>query len=63
MQTVYTTLGDMPLYLLAFTEGVDEDDRASAAWKEYRFKGEIVRRDVHVTVKQGLVLFPEQATI
>lgn len=41
--------------MLDKVEGVDEDERATINWVEYRLKGdtEIVHRSAHVALKDG----------
>jgi hypothetical protein len=56
MAEIYTTLGMMDEALLVRTEGVDEDERARAEWREWRHAGEIVKREVNITVKQSHVI-------
>jgi hypothetical protein len=64
---IYTTKGDLPIDSLVKTETVVDNDNEYTVATEYRLKddptGEVVRRDVHVTLKQGPVLFGEQATL
>lgn len=50
-----TTKGDIDESLLQKTTGVVEDDNERTIWTEYRLHDEIVRRDVHVTLKQPAV--------
>jgi hypothetical protein len=54
MAIIQTTHGDLDEALLTRREGQDEDDNACATWVEYRLGEEIVRRDVHITMKRGL---------
>jgi hypothetical protein len=54
MALIFTTKGEMDESLLERTEGVVDNENEHTTWVEYRFDGEVVRRDVHVALKQGI---------
>jgi hypothetical protein len=64
-QVLYTLVGDRKVSELDITVGRNEDEQAITHWRECRLKGEseIVKRDIHVLVKQGAAATPEQATM
>ena len=55
---VWTLRGLMPRTELVRTEGTEENDREFTRWQAFnaRDNGELVRRDVHVLLKEGLNL-------
>jgi hypothetical protein len=57
---LYTTRGRLPSSMLAYQHSWEEDDRAICFVEEYRLNGELVRRNVHQKLKQGLQTIPEQ---
>lgn len=59
---VNTIHGEMDDSLLEKREGVDEHANDSAEWVEYWFKGELVHRSVHVTIKRGPEMFSAQGS-
>jgi hypothetical protein len=54
MAEIYTTRGMMEESLLQKTEGHEENDNEIIDWQEYRFEGEIVKREVQMHLKQGI---------
>jgi hypothetical protein len=46
--------------MLSYQHSWQEDDRAICFIEEYRLNGELVRRNVHQRLKQGLQMIPEQ---
>ncbi len=63
MSTVSTTKGNMDEALLDKKEGVIDDDNEHTTWVEYWYKGELVHRSVHVTLKKFPPLFAEAASL
>ena len=61
MALLYTTKGEIDESLLVRTEGVDENDNERAEWVEYRLDGELVRRDLHLTLKKSVFSTMEAA--
>ena len=55
MALIYTTLGEIDEALLERTDGELDNANEHTTWVEYRYNGEIVRRDVHVTLKRPMV--------
>lgn len=51
---LYTTKGRLPASMLVYQHSWQEDDRAICFIEEYRLNGELVRRNVHQRLKQGL---------
>lgn len=56
MATIFTTHGEMDEDLLVKTEGCLDNDVECTKWVEYRLGDEIVRRDVHMHLKQGFLM-------
>ena len=54
MTEIFTTKGMMDEALLHRVDGGIDDEREHTVWTEYYHEGELVRRDVHVTLKEGL---------
>ena len=52
MALIFTTHGDLEESLLIKTEGSDETENEISNWTEYHLDGELVRRDVHLVLKQ-----------
>lgn len=52
MALIFTTHGDLEESLLIKTEGSDENDNEVSNWTEYHLDDELVRRDVHLVLKQ-----------
>lgn len=50
MAEIYTTLGMMDEALLQRTDGTDDDFGCSATWQEWRFNGEIVKREAQIVL-------------
>jgi len=51
-----TTKGEMDESLLRRVDGLVEDDNEHTTWTEFYDGDELVRRDVHVTLKQAGVI-------
>lgn len=49
---IFTTKGDIEESLLTKTEGFDETETEIVNWTEYHLNGELVKRDVHLALKQ-----------
>ena len=58
MALIFTTQGDIEESLLTKTEGGHENDVEIVTWQEWILDGEIVKRDVQMHLKQGLVTVP-----
>lgn len=52
MALIFTTHGDLEESLLVKTEGSDENENEISNWTEHHLDGELVKRDVHLTLKQ-----------
>ena len=52
MALIFTTHGDLEESLLVKTEGSDESENEISNWTEYHLEDELVRRDVHLILKQ-----------
>ena len=52
MALIFTTKGDLEESLLIKTEGSEESENEISNWTEYHLDGELVRRDVHLILKQ-----------
>jgi hypothetical protein len=64
MTEILTSRGMMPVSALAYTEGGMENDNEKTTWQEWRaIDGEIVKRNVNVTLKRGLETLMEQGKI
>jgi hypothetical protein len=51
MKQISTKLGLMSESELDYKEGTDDSELESATWKEWYFKGELVKREVSVQLK------------
>ncbi len=51
---LYTTKGRLPASMLVYQPSWQEDDRSICFVEEYLLNGELVRRNVHQKLKQGL---------
>ena len=60
---VFTTKGELPIESLAVTDLVEYHDNARVVATEWRLDGEIVRRDVTVSVLHGMSLNSEKGEI
>jgi hypothetical protein len=58
MALIFTTKGDMEESLLIKTIGESENEIEIVKWQEWKFEGEIVKREVQMHLKQGLQGFP-----
>lgn len=58
MAQILTTLGNMDESILVKTTGSIDNEMEIIEWTEYRFEDEIVRRDVHIILKEGNVGVP-----
>lgn len=61
MVQVHTIKGLVDRDLLEVTDIVTEDDNSRAVATEWRLDGEVVRRDVAVSILRGQALAGEQA--
>jgi hypothetical protein len=55
MTVIKTLLGEQNESDLSFTTGTDENENEVVTWKEWRFGGQLVRRDVHLHLKRGIL--------
>lgn len=59
---IWTTKGNIPI------EGLDhavqwlEDDTSISLIETFKLNGEVVKRNVHARLKEGVAAIPEQAT-
>lgn len=60
---VHTTKGLIERELLTVTDIVSEEDNARVVATEWHLEGELVRRDVAVSILRGAALCGEQAEI
>jgi hypothetical protein len=62
---IHTTMGNVPVASLQYFAGWEEDERAITFIQEYRLQdgATVVRRDVHVRVKQGAQADGRQAVL
>jgi hypothetical protein len=51
---IYTTLGNVPIKDLQYQHYWLEDDTAITLVEEYRYQGELVKRNAHARLKKGL---------
>lgn len=63
MGQVHTTKGLIERERLIASDIVSEEDNARVIATEWHLDGELVRRDVAVSILQGQVIFGEQAEI
>lgn len=60
MEHIFTSKGLMPLDKLTFSTGGIDNDVERTTWEEWRDDtGEVVKRNVHVTLKTGVDLSVE----
>lgn len=62
MATIYTTKGEVEESLLVKTDGGYETEAEIQTWQEWHLDGELVKREVQLHLKQGIVGLPEAAT-
>ncbi len=55
MALIFTTKGDIEESLLTKTEGGHENDNEIVTWQEWHLDGELVKRDVQMHLKHGLL--------
>ena len=55
MAEIFTTLGMVEESTLDKTTGSSENDTEIVNWQEWRFEGEIVKREVQMHLKQGFL--------
>lgn len=55
MALIFTTLGNVEESTLEKTEGGHENDNEIVKWQEWRFEGEIVKREVQMHLKKGIL--------
>lgn len=58
MALIFTTLGDVEESTLEKTTGSSENESEIVSWQEWRFNGDIVKREVQLHLKQGLNILP-----
>lgn len=64
MEDVWTTKGLIPAAELTFTAGEIDNENEHTTWEEWRdHTGEIVKRNVHVRLKQGVEMTMELGAI
>ena len=63
MNQVHTIKGLVDRDLLAVTDIVTEDDNSRTIATEWHLDGELVKRDVHVSILRGQVLAGEAAAL
>ena len=51
---IYTSKGNLPVSSLSYTHKWVEDEVAITFIEEYRLDGEVVKRNAHARLKQGL---------
>lgn len=51
---IYTSKGNLPISLLQYSHRWDEDEVAITFIEEYHLEGELVKRNAHARLKQGL---------
>jgi hypothetical protein len=56
---IYTTRGELEESTLRKVEGHVDNDHEHTTWVEYYLGDELVHRSVHVTLKEGVTLFPD----
>lgn len=54
MAQIFTTLGMVEESTLEKTEGSSENENEIVSWQEWKFEGNIVKREVQMHLKQGL---------
>lgn len=60
---IYTTKGNLPVSELVQSVEWQEDDSAIRLIDTYKLGDEVVKQSIHVKLKQGLSMFPEQADL
>jgi hypothetical protein len=63
MSLVHTIKGLIERDRLVVTDVINEDDNSRAVATEWHLDGELVRRDVAVSILQGQALLGEQADL
>ena len=63
MNKVHTIKGPIDRDLLVVEDIVTEDAGTRIIATEWRLEGELVKRDVHVSILQGQALFGEQQPV
>lgn len=59
MGMIFTTKGDIEESLLVKTEGGHENDAEIVTWQEWHLDGELVKRNVQMHLKHGLISLPD----
>lgn len=59
MALIFTTKGELEESTLTKTEGGHENDNEIVTWQEWHLEGELVKRDVQMHLKHGLVGLPD----
>ena len=54
MALIFTTKGEIEESLLTTKKGSSENESEIISWKEYYLGEELVKRDVHLHLKQGI---------
>ena len=62
MALIFTTLGDIEESTLVKTTGEHENDTEIVSWEEWRFEGDVVKRNVNMHLKHGLIADAVAAT-
>jgi hypothetical protein len=60
---IFTTKGNLPVADLTYKHEWQEDDNSIMLIEEYYLGDELVRRNVHARLKQGLQSLYQQASI
>lgn len=55
MALIFTTKGDIEESLLNRVDGGHENDTEIVSWQEYYLDSELVKREVQMHLKQGLI--------
>ena len=64
MADIWTSKGFMPADALTYSTGEVNNDNEHTTWEEWRdATGEIVKRNVHVRMKQGVEITAELGAI
>lgn len=59
---IYTTKGNVPIASLKYRHEWQEDDNGIYLIEEYTLDGEIVKKNVHARLKQGIPSLLKQQT-
>lgn len=61
MTMILTTKGELDESTLVKTTGEHEDDQVILSWEEWQLDGEIVKRNVAMTLKEGVSLMADNS--